>query len=185
LRFNPKQNYALSSAKALREHFLFLVGMLDNPAAPIPHLVRTEFEQALMVMFLHANHHNYSHLLEQASPFTAPWQLRRAEAYIEANCKQPITLEDLAAICGVSALSLFRSFKKSRGLSPMEFASRVRLRHARDLLLRPDEATTVTAIASACGFADVGRFESDYARAFGEPPCATLERSKGPRPTSY
>jgi hypothetical protein len=82
LRFNPKQNYALPSAKALREHFFFLVGILNDSTAPMPNLVLAEFEQALTVMFLHANHHNFSHLLEQAPPFVAPWQIDRAEAYI-------------------------------------------------------------------------------------------------------
>ncbi len=185
LRFYPRQNYALHSAKALREHFFFLVNMLNNSAAPIPGLVQVEFEQALMVMFLQANHHNYSHLLEQPSPLVASWQVRRAEAYIEANWKLPITLEDLAAVSGVSAFGLFRSFKRSRGLSPMEFVGQVRLRHARELLLRPDDATTIAGIASTCGFADVRRFEIDYLRAFGEPPCATLGRGRSPRPTSH
>lgn len=185
LHFNPRQDYALHSATALRDHFLFLVSMLDNSAAPIPGLVQTEFEQTLIVMFLHANRHDYSHLLEQAALSVAPWQVDRAEAYIEANWKQPITLEDLSAVSGVSAFSLCRSFKKSRGLSPMEFASGVRLRHARNMLLRPDDATTVAEIASTCGFADVRGFERDYLGVFAERPCATLARSRGPRPTSH
>ena len=185
LRFNPKQNYALPSAKALREHFFFLVGILNDSTAPMPNLVLAEFEQALTVMFLHANHHNFSHLLEQAPPFVAPWQIDRAEAYIEANWKAPITLEDLSDVSGVSAFSLWRSFKKGRGLSPMEFASQGRLRRARELLLRPDDTTTVAEIASTCGFADTRCFESDYVRAFGEPPIATFGRSKDPRPTSH
>ena len=84
----------------------------------------------------------------------------------------PITLEDLAQVSGVSAFSLFRSFKGSRGLSPMEFVNQVRLRRARELLLRPDDTTTIADIASACGFADTRCFESDYVRAFGEPPSA-------------
>jgi len=185
LRFYPRQNYALHSAKALREHFFFLVGILNDSTAPMPNLVLAEFEQALTVMFLHANHHNFSHLLEQAPPFVAPWQIDRAEAYIEANWKAPITLEDLSDVSGVSAFSLWRSFKKGRGLSPMEFASQGRLRRARELLLRPDDTTTVAEIASTCGFADTRCFESDYVRAFGEPPIATFGRSKDPRPTSH
>ena len=182
LHFNPRQNYSLPSAKALRDHFFFLVGVLNNSTTPIPNLVLTEFEQTLIVMFIHANHNNYSHLFEQTPPSVAPWQVDRAEAYIEANWKPPITLEDLAQVSGVSAFSLFRSFKKIRGLSPMEFANQVRLRHARELLLHPDATTTVEQIAATCGFAGTRRFESGYVLAFGELPQQTLERRKGVRP---
>ncbi len=117
---------------ALRDHFFFLVDQLSTAVASLPSFVMAEFEQTLMVMFLHANRHNYSHLLEQGSPDSAPWQVRRAEEYVEANWLRPITLENLAEISGVSAFSLFRSFRKLRGYSPIEFVKRVRLGHARD-----------------------------------------------------
>jgi len=80
-------------------------------------------------------------------------------------------------VAGVSALSLFRAFKKARGLSPMDFANAVRLRRARDMLRHPDGTTTVATVASACGYADIGRFEIDYAQAFGELPGQTLARA--------
>ena len=70
----------------------------------------------------------------------------------------------------MSALALFRTFKKARGYSPLEFANQVRLRHARALLASPDTATTVETVALRCGFADVRRFATLYELAFGEPP---------------
>jgi AraC-like DNA-binding protein len=79
-------------------------------------------------MFLHANRHNYRHLLEQEPPGAAPSQVRRAEEYIAANWNRPIGLETLAAVTGVSASSLSRSFRKSRGYTPLQFAKQVRLR---------------------------------------------------------
>jgi len=128
LKFDPVQDYSLRAAKSLRDHFLFLVGQLTELAAPLPTPVLDEFEQTLMVMFLHANRHNYSHLLERVPPDSAPRQIRWAEEFIEANWRRPTTLEDLAEITGVGALSLFRSFKKSRGYSPMQFLAQVRSR---------------------------------------------------------
>jgi len=79
-----------------------------------------------MVMFLYANRHNYSHLLEAQPPDSALSQIRHAEAYIDANAHRAITLEELAEVTGVSALSLFRSFKRHRGYSPLAFLSQVR-----------------------------------------------------------
>ena len=185
LRFDPKQNYALYAATTLRAHFFFLVDILNRSTAPLPHFVLSEFEQTLMVMFLQANRHNCSQLLEQKPRHCASLQIDRAEAYIEANWRRAITLESLAEISGVSAFSLFRSFKNNRGYSPMEFLRRVRLRHAREFLLHPDASTTVAETASSCGFADARRFESDYVLAFGESPFAALGRGKSPPPPSH
>jgi hypothetical protein len=126
LKFHPIQDYAHPAAKALRNHFFFVVEMVSGSAVPVPKLVLDEFEQTLAVMFLYANRHNYSHLLERAVPDPALLQVRRAEEYIEANAARAITLEELVEVTGVSALSLFRSFRQIRGYSPLEFAARLR-----------------------------------------------------------
>ena len=65
LKFDPAQNYALASARALRSHFLFLVETMNAFGFSIPGVALAEFEQTLIVMFLHANRNNYSDLLEQ------------------------------------------------------------------------------------------------------------------------
>jgi hypothetical protein len=127
LRFDLASNIARPEARILRDHFLFLVNELSS-AAPLPSLLLAEFEQTLMTMFLHVNRHNYSHLLELEPPDAAPSQVRRAEEYIAANWDQPISLESLAAITGVSARSLIRSFRLRRGYSPMQFVKQVRQR---------------------------------------------------------
>lgn len=182
LIFHPVQDYASPAAKALRDHFLFLVEMVSASATPLPKLVLAEFEQALVVMFLHANRHNYSHLLERAPPDATLRQLRRAEEFIEANWQQAVTLEQLAEVAGVSAFSLFSAFRRYRGYSPLEFANQLRLCHARELLRHPTAATTVTEIASACGFGNLGHFVNDYVRAFGEHPSRVLGRARGAVP---
>ena len=128
LVMNPAPDFARPEAHILRDHFMFLVRELSAAVLPSP-MVLAEFEQALMVMFLRANRHNYSHLLEQQPPDIAPWQVRGAEEYIETNWSQPIALEDLAAVTGVSARSLFRTFKRNRGYSPMDFVNQTRRRY--------------------------------------------------------
>jgi transcriptional regulator GlxA family with amidase domain len=178
LKMSPSQNFAQRSAQTLREHFMFFVNHMS--AFPsLPELVMAEFEQTLMVMFLHANRHNYSDLLELQPTDVAAWQVRRAEGYIEANWDKPISLEALAATMEVSLRSLFRNFRKVSGHSPSDFLKQVRLRHARRLLQRPEAITTITDIAYACGFADIGRFNRAYVQAFGEQPLATIARAGG------
>jgi AraC-like DNA-binding protein len=182
LRFQPIQAYARPQAKALRDHVLSVVAMLSLSAALPPKLLLTEFEDSVAATFLAANAHNYSHLLKAAVANSAPWQVRQAEEFIAANWQRPITLEALVAVTGTSALSLCRSFKKSRGCLPLEFARRVRLCHAHELLHDPHEATSVAAIAALCGFADPAAFDRDYVQAFGERPAETLRRNRGDSP---
>ena len=120
------------AAQILRRYLVVLANTLNDAVAPLPAWWVAQTEQLLMVMFLCGHQHGYSHLLEQEAPDSAPWQVRKAEEYIEANWQQAVTLEDLAELTGVSAFSLFRSFRKSRGCSPLQFASQVRAkRHGR------------------------------------------------------
>jgi transcriptional regulator GlxA family with amidase domain len=161
---------------------LFLVAQFDIAEFTLPPLAMAEFEQALMVTFLCANRHNYSHLLDRQPSSIAPWQVRRAEQYIEAHWDQPITVEALVIATGVSARSLFHFFKQSRGYSPMAFLKRIRLQHARQLLTLPCAGTSVTEIAFGCGFGNLGHFSKDYFRTFGELPSQALYRAKGESP---
>jgi AraC-binding-like domain len=125
LRVHPAPNFRNPAAQMLRQYFMQLVDELNSSVESLPAWMQTPIEQMLMVMFLYANHHNYSHLLEQEPLSAARGQVRRAEEYLETHCNQPPNLEDLAEISGVSSLSLFRSFKQSRGCSPLEFAKRM------------------------------------------------------------
>ena len=182
LKFHPEQNYLRPAAAALRRHFLFFVDAINAFAEALPDFVLAELEQTLLVMFLHGNQHNYSHILERTPRHASEQQLRRVEEYIGAHWRQEISLENLAAVSGVSALSLFRSFRERRGCSPMELLNRVRLNRARQLLQHPTGATRVSDVALACGFPDLGRFATDYMAAFGEQPWQTLDRSVGSGP---
>jgi AraC-like DNA-binding protein len=179
LNFHPAQDYTRPAAKALRDHFLLLVEMVTTAAAPISRVLLGEFEQTLLVMFLHANRHNYDRLLARPTADPGLGQVRRAEEYLEANAQRPITLEGVVEAIGVGALDLCRSFRNSRGCSPMQFVRRVRLGHAHESLQYPDAATTVAAVAADSGYADLARFDQDYVQAFGERPAQTLGRSKG------
>lgn len=127
-QFDPLLEFSGVSARLLRDNFFFLVDMVSTATAPVPTLLQAEFEQALMVMFLCASRHRYSHLLDDGPPDAAPAEVRRAEDYIEANWQEPIRLEDLAAVTDTSVLSLVRAFKIYRGYTPMQFVEQVRNR---------------------------------------------------------
>jgi AraC-like DNA-binding protein len=164
---------------------VFLAGQLDCDDARIPDPVMAEYEQLVMVSFLTANRHNFSDLLDRTQPAPGPWQLRLVEEYIEANWRQPLNIESLAAVTGGSARSIFKAFKETRGVSPMAFVKSVRLKHARALLQAKDETISVIDVAFQCGFLNPGHFARDYRRAFGELPSETLRVAKrGVKPSN-
>jgi len=128
LQFDVRQNSTRPGAQFLRDYFLFLVDKFNARTSPLPAWALAQHEQPLMTLFLCANQHSCSHLLGLKPADASQSQVRRAEEYIEANWQQPITMEDLAKVTGVSAFSLFHSFKRHRGCSPLAFASQVRSR---------------------------------------------------------
>ena len=160
-------------AFALRRLVQFLAEQLSAPTPPVP-LVLAELEQAVMVAFLTGNTNNFSAVLNGDPRSSAPWKVRRAEEYIAAHWDQPITIEALATATDISARSLFHSFKKARGYSPMALVKEIRLQKARKMLSTPQADTSVTSVAYTCGFGNLGHFANDYCLKFGERPSDTL-----------
>lgn len=164
-------------ARELRRLVEFVVGELDEGAGSLPQFVLAELEQSLIVSFLCGNRHNYSPLLDGTPKGAAPREVRRVEEYVEHNWDQPITIEALALIANASVRSLFYAFQKSRGISPMTFVRQARIRRARAMLASGEPGTSVTSVALACGFSNLGHFAKYYRNAYGELPSATLRES--------
>lgn len=179
LVFEPVMDLENPVNRLWRRLLQFLIDEVETRDAGLPLAALGEIEQALIVMFLKANRHRFSTRLHRQQPNAAPRQVRLAEEYIEAHWDRPITVELLAQLTDVSARSVFDSFRKSRGYSPMAFVKQVRLRHARRMLLAPEDDTTVAKVAFVCGFGNLGNFAKDYRVAFGELPSNTLRMSSG------
>lgn len=181
LHFRPIDGRTSAALQGLQRLVSYFATQLNDDEAVLPDLMQAELEQATMTAFLCANLHSYSHLLERKPPAVAPWQVRLAEGYIEANWNRAIAIEDIVKVTGASARSIYRTFKLSRGCSPMQFVKQLRLREAQRMLTSSHSMNTVTDIALACGFGDLGRFGRDYRAAFGELPSMALNRAKGIR----
>ena len=149
----------------------------DAHGAGFSELATAEMKRSLIMNFLMYHAHNYTHLLLREPLASTTSSVRKVEEYIAANWDQSIDIEALSAVAKVSARSLFRQFRKSRGYSPADFVKRVRLEHARDMLQQPDDQTSVTQVALKCGFQNAGHFARDYRLSFGELPSETLKRS--------
>ena len=167
------------SIDALHRLISYVVSAIDGSPDALPAQAVVELEQAVLTTFLFSNSHNFSKLLDQKPSTLAPWQVRRTEEYIEANWQDALTIESIAEAIGASARSIFLSFSKARGYSPMAFVKKTRLLHAQQKLQSAGPATTVTGVALECGFQNMGHFAMNYRREFGEAPSDTLSRAKG------
>lgn len=178
LQFDPAIDLAAPTARNLTNILSCLVGAADTLHDTGSAIVLAELEQALASALLSAGRHNQRHLLERPAPAAGPWQVHRAESFIEANWRKPLCIEDIVTATGASARSIYRSFTTHRGCSPMEFLRRIRLQHARRMLEAGDPAVSVTDVAFDCGFGDLSRFSKDFRAAYGESPSALLKRRR-------
>lgn len=104
-------------------------------------------------------------------------RVRQIEDWVAANVGEPIGVEDLAQVAGVSVRSLQVACRRVRGCTPMQLVLQRRLEAARDALLKAAPGSRVTSVAAECGFFNFGRFAAEYRSAFGESPSQTLART--------
>lgn len=97
-------------------------------------------------------------------------KLRPLLEWMEANYGDPsIGLEDLASQLGVSGRYLNALFLQTFNLSPYAYFVRLRIRKAKELLVRyPDQ--TVKAISALAGFRDASHFVATFRRQSGTTP---------------
>ena len=99
----------------------------------------------------------------------------RVVAFLRDNIGEPVTVAELSRMAGVSERTLRAAFHDVLGLSPKRYAIAQRLHAAHEALSAADpHTTTVTDVAMAYGFFELGRFAGRYRHAFGEAPSRTL-----------
>ena len=104
-------------------------------------------------------------------------RLRAAVEYIHAHAAEPVTVQELSEVAGLSVRSVQESFRRVFDVSPLTYLREVRLDRVRGELLELDpQAGVVGDVARRWGFAHLGRFSAAYAARFGEYPKQTLRR---------
>jgi len=108
-----------------------------------------------------------------------PAGLARALTWLRANLNEPVHLDHLAQIADVHPRTLERHFRSFLDTTPHGWVRRLRLVRARQELINGDRETSVTCVALASGFSQLGRFAAQYREHFGELPSQTLRRVHG------
>ena len=102
--------------------------------------------------------------------------LIEAAALMEANIEEPLSLDEIADLVGVSRRQIERLFKRYVGEVPTKYYLDMRLGRARALLLQT--ALSIMEIAVACGFQSPPHFSKCYRSRYGHTPSAERQISR-------
>jgi AraC family transcriptional regulator len=108
-----------------------------------------------------------SRLPRSGEPRRPRW-LSVVEEAIAASGTELPTVADLAALAGVHASHLLRTFRRHHGTTVANYARRRRVERARAEIAT--STRPLSAIALECGFADQSHFTRVFRQAFGETP---------------
>jgi transcriptional regulator GlxA family with amidase domain len=96
--------------------------------------------------------------------------LLRAKDLADARYVEPLEVDDLAGIAGLSRAHFSREFRRAFGESPHAYLLTLRLERAATLLRSTDR--TVADICFAVGLKSVGSFTTSFTRTYGRSPTA-------------
>ena len=97
----------------------------------------------------------------------------KAIAWLTANYARPLRMEELAEIARMGVSTLHHQFRALAGMSPLQFQKQLRLRVARERMLR--DSLDATSAAYEVGYESVSQFNREYSRFFGQPPMRDIK----------
>ncbi len=103
-------------------------------------------------------------------------KLLTAQIFIHDSLMEPISLDDLACVSGISKFYFQRLFKTFFGLSPSQYLDKVRLERGISMLRETD--IPVSTIAYESGFTDPAYFSRRFKKAYGMSPIKYRENEK-------
>ena len=104
-------------------------------------------------------------------------KLVEAVELMESNIEEPMSLDDLPRHVGISRRQMERIFQKHLNCVPTRYYLELRLRRARELLLRSPKS--IVDVAFSCGFVSAPHFSKCYRDFFGKPPREERHHSTG------
>lgn len=108
---------------------------------------------------------------------TRPSAVDRAMRYMDDNAAAAIGVQEIAEHARMSVRGLQAAFRRTAGITPLEYLRGVRLAEAhRELLASDPRDATVTQIAQRWGFTNISRFSSLHTRTYDESPREALTR---------
>ena len=156
--------------------------MMQNPQRNIGALMRLTAKMPSRDYMTGLEPNMLNRCLVPEASHVLPASLVRAMRFLDDRLDEQIQLDDLAAAAGVRPRTLEAHFRAYLGTTPLGWLRRQRLARARRQLLGADDRESVTGVALANGFTELGRFAAQYRRQFGELPSQTLKTARGEEP---
>ncbi|GFM33121.1 AraC family transcriptional regulator [Desulfovibrio subterraneus] len=154
---------ALSGFQRLMEQGADAADTVDAPDAPDVLDKRSAMTEAFSLLL--SRHGSVRDELPPAGSERAA--VRRIREYLADNLAEKVTLEQLAAVSGLSACHLLRVFRHETGLTPHQWQTQLRVNHAKHLLANGDP---IADVAFAAGFTDQSHFTRTFRTVTGATP---------------
>jgi transcriptional regulator GlxA family with amidase domain len=97
----------------------------------------------------------------------------RAARWLRDHLDQHISMNDLAAMCGMGLSTLNRRFQQMTGMSPLQYQKQLRLHEARRILL--SENVDAASAAYRVGYESATQFNREYKRLFDASPMRDIK----------
>jgi AraC-like DNA-binding protein len=104
----------------------------------------------------------------------------RAIGWIRDNYAEPMRIDTLARLSGMSVSVFHRHFRAVTAMSPLQFQKRIRLQQARSLLVA--HRGDIAGVGHRVGYDSPSQFNREYRRLFGAPPGQDADRLRAERP---
>lgn len=137
----------------------------------------SNFENNLISILLNFQPHNYSLELERRLK-GKPSYLNNIDSLLKDNLSQPLKLNQIEKIIGISREKLYHDFHSYFGQSPVAYLRNLRFEEVYKRLKNIKPWENISSIAMDCGFQQLGRFSQEYKTRFGELPSETLKNNK-------
>ncbi|WP_177186674.1 AraC family transcriptional regulator [Paenibacillus sp. CF384] len=128
-------------------------------------IIKTRWIECLV--WLSRFHHENRKTLQPVAVSDKEW-MDSIVNFVELHYYQPLTLQQLSQLCGMSVSSFTAKFKETTGLSLLDYKHAVQIRHAVNLLETTDNK--VLNIALDVGFNDVSFFNRMFRKHTGQTP---------------
>ncbi len=140
---------------------------VEDTRVTVEEILKAE-ERAALVEIMRDSVTRTAAILEGRKQEKATSIVEKAENYILEHYAEPITLEDVAGAVNLSQHYFSRSFKQGKGVGFADYLSKVRIDHAKKLLIV--DGLSVKEIAYMVGFADPNYFSKTFKKLTGHTP---------------
>lgn len=92
-------------------------------------------------------------------------QIIKALSFIQTHYSEPITLDEIAAVSGLSRYYFIKQFQHQLNMTPMQYLTKIRIQKATELLR--STSSSVTDIAAQVGYANANYFNKVFRKVVG------------------